>query len=147
VGPIRESRATPINCSKRTVSSRYGEGAEGARLQGQCSRTRRGEGGDRVWDRAQGPGHHDRIEGRIGERNALRRSSDQRNRNNRLRDPIRARDATIWMTDRGQQRDALAGRTAAGSARNRRRFRAPERLLRKSHCGDTYRGFGCASRG
>src|SRR5215469_5595877 len=43
--------------------------------------------GDRIRDRAQSPGHHDDIEGRVGERNTLRRSSDQRDRNTRMRHP------------------------------------------------------------
>src|SRR6516162_3427220 len=43
--------------------------------------------GDRIRDRAQRPGHNDGIEGRVGKRNMLRRSPDERHRNTRMGHP------------------------------------------------------------
>ena len=44
-----------------------------------------GQSNTRVRDRAQGPGHHDRIEHAIGERKPLRRGLDQRYGDTRIR--------------------------------------------------------------
>src|SRR5262249_49150913 len=79
------------------------------------------------------------------ERNALRRSSDEDDVYQALALLAASQAVAIGMTYRGQQRDALAGRTAAGSARNRRRFREPDRLPSSSRRGGRNRGHGCAS--
>src|SRR5262249_61070595 len=79
------------------------------------------------------------------ERNALRRSSDEDDVYQALALLAASQAVAIGMTYRGQQRDALAGRTAAGAARNRRRFREPDRLPSSSRRGGRNRGHGCAS--
>ena len=43
---------------------------------------------DRIGNRAQRPGHHDRVEYRIGEWEMFRRRSQQRHRNERIRVPV-----------------------------------------------------------
>src|SRR5215831_5374355 len=43
--------------------------------------------GGRILNRAQRPGHYDGIEGRVGERNMLRRCPDERHRNTRMCHP------------------------------------------------------------